>query len=408
MPRKRRTDRAGDPFAWFRNPTRPKGEANAVEPATSQKSPGAPTNRGILTTLRAVLRRKHYSRETEKAYVSWVRRFVRYHGLRHPRAIGEAEITKFLEHLAVDRHVSASTQNQALAALIFFYRNVLRRDLKGVRKSAAAKQRRRLPVVVTPDEARRIIERIDGPSQLVVSLLYGSGLRLREALQLRLKDVDFDGNALFIRSGKGQKDRMALLPNTLVDALKRQIEFAKQQHASDLASGAGWVDMPDALGRKFRRAGQSIRWQWLFPATRIYHHRETGQLRRHHLHPSVVQKKVQLATRAAGIMKRVTCHTFRHSFATTLLNMNYDIRTIQKLLGHKSVETTMIYTHLLRDALMRVKSPMDLLGAGNEMTVSGAPPAAPSGVDTDLRERMEGFEKPEAVDWEEDEFDDEG
>jgi len=315
----------------------------------------------LLDRVRSVIRRRHLSPSTERAYVGWVKRYVRFHRLRHPQEMGGPQIVEFLEHLAVVGRVSAPTQNQALAALLFLYRHVLEKDPGEVRLTVGAKLPRRLPVVLTPDEVWSILGCLQGTPRLVAALMYGSGLRVKEVLQLRVKDVDLASRKLIVRQGKGQKDRVALLPESLFKDLEGQLMAARVQHDKDVAQGAGWVELPRALHIKLPRAGQSWPWQWVFPATRRYHHPETGQTRRHHLHETVVQKAVSRANAVSGIPKRVTCHTFRHSFATHLLQNGYDIRTIQKLLGHRSVKTTMIYTHVVGDGVMGVKSPLDRL-----------------------------------------------
>jgi integron integrase len=313
----------------------------------------------LLDSVREAIRTRHYSRRTERSYVGWIRRFVLYHGKRHPSELGEREISRFLSHLAVDSGVSAATQNQALSALLFLYREVLKQDFPWLTDVVRAKRSRRVPVVLSRDEVRGVIEQLTGTRRLVVELLYGSGLRLLEGLRLRVKDVDFHRNQLTVRDGKGAKDRPAVLPLGLKEKLMREVESVRVQHEHDLERGAGWVSLPFALGRKYPNAGQECGWQWVFPATRTYYHRETGQRRRHHLHESVIQKAVKSATRISGTPKRVTCHTFRHSFATHLLEKNYDIRTVQELLGHNDVRTTMIYTHVLNRGPAGVTSPLD-------------------------------------------------
>jgi len=420
------------PFAWFQNPLQPPTPNKSRPPSRSAPVsaptdglPDEPTDRptdgptdgpmpasrrsGVLTRLREVLRRKHYAAETEKSYVAWVRRFIRYHKRRHPRDMGAEEVTEFLEYLAVERNVSAKTQNLALSAIVFFYRNVLDQELEGVRQSASAKVRQRLPVVLNRAEAEAVLSRMRSTPQLVAQLMYGSGLRLREALQLRVKDLDFDTPALFVREGKGGKDRVAILPRSLIEPLRSQLKRVRELHERDLRVGAGYVQMPHALALKYPTIARSLLWQWLFPATRIYVARENGERRRHHLHPTAIQREVRSATLAAGILKRVTCHTFRHSFATELLNNNIDIRTIQKLLGHKSVKTTMLYTHLSQDATLRVESPMDQIARGSQ---HGRSEIAPTRVGEVAQPANESEQPVAEAEWmgsfdgsEEDEFD---
>jgi integron integrase len=269
------------------------------------------------------------------------------------------EITRYLSSLATDRGVAASTQNQALSAILFLYRDVLGVDMPWVENLVRARRPDRLPVVLTRDEVRAIIRRLHGVPRLMAILLYGSGLRLLECARLRVKDLDFGRHQLWIRSGKGDKDRVTPLPGIIRVELARHLEIVKEQHAADLRQGAGWVELPWALGRKYPHAGRDWAWQWVFPATRMYVDRETGQRRRHHLHESVLQRAFKDAVRHAGIPKRATCHTLRHSFATHLLENDRDIRTVQELLGHRDVSTTMIYTHVLNRGPAGVQSPAD-------------------------------------------------
>ena len=301
----------------------------------------------LFDRVRSAMLLRHLSFRTEKAYVGWTRRFILLHGKRHPSGLGASDVTRFLTHLADDRGVSASTQNQALAALLFLYREVLKVVLPWLEGIVRAKRPKRLPVVLTRAKLAAVIDRLDGECQLAVSLLYGAGLRLLECLRLRIKGVDFGQRQLIVREGKGDKDRRTLLPSSAIEPLRCQIELVRTRHEADRARGAGWVELPGALVAKYPNAGREWPWQWLIPGHRTYRHHETGQVRRHHLHETVVQRAVRTAAIEAGLAKRVTCHTYRHSFATHLLEAGYDIRTIQALLGHKSVETTMIYTHVL-------------------------------------------------------------
>jgi integron integrase len=319
-----------------------------------------------LARVRRAIRLHHYSRRTEQAYVLWVRRYVRFHGLRDPRLMGEQEVAAFLSDLAVRGRVSASTQNQALGALLFLYREVLERPLAWVRGVVHAKQGVRLPVVLTPAEVQAVLARMRGPAWLVAMLLYGSGLRLLEALRLRVKDVDFERREIRLRGGKGDKDRVTVLPDVVRDALLAHLEVVRARHEKDLAAGGGAVVLPGALERKLAGAAREWGWQWVFPAARRYAERGTGEMRRHHLDPSMVQRAFHAAVLASGVAKRATCHTLRHSFATHLLEGGADIRTVQELLGHRDVRTTMIYTHVLNRGGLGVRSPADSfrIGAG--------------------------------------------
>lgn len=325
------------------------------------EEPGAGRPR-LLDVVRARIRAKHYSPRTEEAYVGWIRRYIRYHGRRHPRQMGEAEVSAFLSSLAVEGGVAASTQNQALSALIFLYAEVLGAPFDCLDGIVRARRPARLPVVLTVDEVRRLLAELRGTEWLMASLLYGAGLRLLECAEIRIKDVDLDKRELRIRDGKGRKDRVTVIPARLVEPLAMQVASVRRLHGSELASGGGRVSLPDALERKYPNAGREFGWQWLFPATRTYVDPRTGDRRRHHLHESVLQRAVQAAARQARLTKRASCHTLRHSFATHLLEAGYDIRTIQELLGHRDVSTTMIYTHVLNRGGLAVRSPFDELG----------------------------------------------
>ena len=305
------------------------------------------------------MRLRHLSPRTEEAYLSWMRRYHEFNRRQDPALFGAERVTEFLSLLATEQNVSASTQNQALSALLFLYREVLGLELPWLDEVVRAKRPQRLPVVLSRDEVAAVIHEMVGVPRLMAALLYGSGLRLLECCRLRVKDLDFQRSQLLVREGKGDKDRSTLLPATLHQALRVQVDAARVQHQADLAKGAGWVELPHALERKLPGEGRSWPWQWVFPATRTYVHEETGQIRRHHLHETVVQRAVKDAVRASGIAKRATCHTFRHSFATHLLEDGTDIRTLQELLGHADVSTTMIYTHVLDRGPMGVRSPLD-------------------------------------------------
>ncbi len=315
----------------------------------------------LVTRIRAAMRLKHNSVRTEKAYISWIKRFVRFHDNQHPATMSEKEVTAFLTYLAVDRKVSPSTQTQALAAILFLYREVLQLGLPWLDKLVRAKPRVSLPVVLSREEVRWLLGELDGVQRLMAAVLYGTGMRLLECCQLRVKDVDFHRHQMTVRRGKGSKDRATLFPKSLEADLKRQVKIVERRHREDLANGAGWVLLDEALSRKFPNAGRELGWQWVFPATRVHIDQETGHVWRHHLHQSVLQRAVKEASRRAKIQKRVTCHVLRHSFATHLLEDGSDIRTIQQLMGHRDVRTTMKYIHLLDRGPLGVRSPLDRL-----------------------------------------------
>jgi len=315
--------------------------------------------RRLLDQVRDAIRLKHYAYSTEKTYVYWSKRFILYHNKRHPKEMGEKEISEFLTYLAVEENVAASTQNQALSALLFLYREVLRKDLGLPIETVWAKRRKHLPTVLTKEEARQVIAQLTGVHRLIVQLLYGSSLRLMECMRLRVKDLDFGHHQIIVRDAKGGKDRLTILPDSVIEPLRIQLAMAKQLHEQDLAKGYGTVYLPYALERKYPNAHKEWIWQYVFPATQRSRDPRSGAIRRHHLHESTVQKAVKRAAKQAGIAKRVTPHTFRHSFATHLLEAGYDIRTVQELLGHKDVKTTMIYTHVLNRGTMAVRSPLD-------------------------------------------------
>ena len=313
----------------------------------------------LLDVVRGTLRLKHYSYRTEVSYINWIKRYLAFHNRQHPRDLGNAEIEAFLTYLAVEQQVAASTQNQALSALLFLYRDVLKLKLDIEVNAIRAKPSRYLPTVLTKSETTAIICQLSGVYHLVVQLLYGSGLRQTECLQLRVKDVDFGQHQLVIRDAKGHEGRVTMLPDSAVEALKEHLQRVKRLHQQDLVQGFGSVYLPLALERKYVSADREWVWQYVFPSDRRSQDPRSGTVRRHHLDPSGLQKAIKRATRAAGIEKRVSCHTFRHSFATHLLQAGYDIRTVQELLGHKDVQTTMIYTHVLNRGGRGVKSPLD-------------------------------------------------
>ena len=314
----------------------------------------------LLDQVRATLRTMHYSIRTEDAYVLWIRKFILFHEKRHPIEMGEREVREFLTDLAVERQVAASTQNQALCALLFLYKIVLERPLERL-DAVRAKQPERLPVVLTREEVGAVLEQLPETARLMASLMYGAGLRVLECVRLRVKDVDFGQGHLIVRDGKGQKDRVTLLPRMLRAPLGRQVESVRARHAADLAEGFGRVYLPFALARKYPNADRELAWQYLFPATRRGVDPRSGATHRHHLSESAVQKAMRGAVRRAGLGKPATCHSLRHSFATHLLEDGRDIRTIQELLGHADVSTTMIYTHVANQGYRGVRSPIDLL-----------------------------------------------
>ena len=313
----------------------------------------------LLEQVVARLRVKHYSLRTEQIYVDWIKRFVWFHGKRHPRDMGAAEIEAFLTNLAVERSVSASTQNQAKSALLFLYKEVLQIELPWLDNVTQAKVPKKLPVVMTQNEVRAVLARLDGTVWLICSLLYGSGSRIMECLRLRVKDVDFERCEILVREGKGFKDRVTMLPASLVQLLKQQLERVKTLHEEDLLKGYGDVFMPMALEAKYPKAGKSWNWQYIFPSRNLSVDPRSGVVRRHHSDEKVIQRAVKKAASAAEISKLATPHTFRHSFATHLLQSGYDIRTVHELLGHSDVSTTMIYTHVLNKGGKGVVSPLD-------------------------------------------------
>lgn len=289
----------------------------------------------------------------------WVKRYVLFHNMRHPAEMTEPEINAFLTHLAVKEKVSASTQNQALSALLFLYRHVIGREVGDLGEVVRARRPTRLPVVMTRDEVKSVLAHLAGDKRLMASLMYGAGLRLMECLQLRVQDIDFSRNEILVRNGKGAKDRMTMLPESVKPPLRDHLKRAKAIHERDIAEGWGAVILPDALHRKYPGASREWRWQWVFPQEKRWKNARTGQQGRHHAHETVLQRAVKEAVRKAGVVKHAGCHTFRHSFATHLLQTGYDIRTVQELLGHKDVSTTMIYTHVLLRGGRGVKSPVD-------------------------------------------------
>jgi len=331
-------------------------ESAPRKPASASPSADKPK---LLDQMREALRSRHYSRRTEQTYCHWVKRYVHFHNVRHPAEMGEPEINAFLTHLAVKEKVSSSTQNQALSALLFLYRHVLGREVGDLGEVIRARKPKRLPVVMTRDEVKAVLANLTGDKWLMASLMYGAGLRLMECLRLRVQDIDFSRNEILVRDGKGGKDRITMLPESLKAPLQEHLKTVKGIHERDLADGWGRVLLPNALDRKYPNAPKEWRWQWVSPQENRWKNSKTGEEGRHHVDESLVQKAVRQAVTAAGLTKRATCHTFRHSFATHLLESGYDIRTIQELLGHKDVSTTMIYTHVLNKGGHGVRSPMD-------------------------------------------------
>lgn len=323
--------------------------------ASSRHSPS------LLDRVRTVCKRKGYSYRTEQSYSRWVVRYVKYHDTQHPRTLGKQEVRDYLSYLAAERGLAASTQNQALNALLFLYRDVLGRDWNGITDFERAKEPERLPVVLTPDEVTSLLANMDGPNGLVAQLLYGAGLRLSEALRLRVKDVDFDYEQLLIRQGKGKKDRCTVLPGAVRDPVRRQVRKSRMIWEEDREAGFGKASMPTALARKYPSAADEWAWQYVFPSTRRSEDPRTGEIKRHHRSASAVQKAVKRAVRAAGISKAASCHTLRHSFATHLLEQGTDIRTVQDLLGHDDLRSTQIYTHVLQDGRAGTQSPLDAI-----------------------------------------------
>jgi integron integrase len=315
----------------------------------------------LLARVRDVIRMKHYSLRTEEAYVQWIRRFILFHGKRHPQKMGADEVRQFLTDLAVTHRVAASTQNQALSALLFLYKTVLQQDIGWIEDIVRAKKPKRLPVVLTRDEVKAVLQHLPGQTWLMASLLYGSGLRLMECLRLRVKDVDFSYYQITVRDGKGGKDRVTMLPLNLKESLRQHVQDVKRLHDHEREEGFGKVYLPFALERKYPNANREWAWQYVFPAAKRSRDPRTGIERRHHVAPLVLQRAVKAAIRRAGIAKAASCHTLRHSFATHLLEQGADIRTVQELLGHKDVSTTMIYTHVLQRGGRGTLSPMDLL-----------------------------------------------
>jgi integron integrase len=348
----------------------------------------------LLDQLREMIRYRHYSLRTEEAYVYWVRQFIHWHGLRHPAELSGAEVQAFLSHLANERKVAASTHRQALSALLFLYKDVLGQNLPWMDDVGRPVAKRRVPVVFTAPEVAAVLGALDGTAGVLGRLLYGTGLRLMEGLRLRVKDLDFDRNVLIVREGKGGKDRVVMLPRSLHADLHRQLDAARQLWRADRQAGFAGVHLPHALERKYPRAGESWTWFWAFPSGNLSTDPRSGQIRRHHLHEQNLQRAIKQAVRRAGIHKPASVHTLRHSFATHLLQAGTDIRTVQELLGHSDVSTTMIYTHVLKVAAGTTASPLDALSLPAVPDLDGSispaarEPAAPYLVSPAARSRL--------------------
>ncbi len=313
----------------------------------------------LIPSTREIIRRKQFSYKTEKSYIQWIRRFIHFHSLRHPKDMGEAEVVQFLSYLANSRRVAPSTQNQALNALVFLYCHVPKQDLGDISSFERTKTPRNIPIVLSPSEVQRILNELEGVPLIMSSLLYGCGLRLQECLRIRVKDLDFERKQLVIQKSKGRKDRVLPLPRDLIQPLLSLVKERGELHRKDLKAGEGRVYLPQALEQKYPRAAYSFKWQYLFASPKLSKDPRTGQNGRHHLYESYLIRHVQRAVEKAEIQKKVTCHTFRHSFATHLLEANKDIRTVQELLGHADLKTTMIYTHVIGKPGVKAKSPLD-------------------------------------------------
>jgi len=347
-------------------------------PESSSRSGSGPGSPGLLARLRERIRYLHYSLRTEQAYVHWARAFVRYHGMRHPRELGQSEVEQFLAHLANERHVSVSTHKQALCALLFLYREVLGQELPWMQDLGRPKTRVRVPTVLSREEVARLLAAIDGAHGVIARTLYGTGMRLQECLRLRTKDVDFDRSLIVVREGKGGKDRVVMLPEALRAPLKLQLADARKLWERDRVAGVPGVELPDALAIKYPRAPESWNWFWVWPAAALATDPRSRTRRRHHLYPETIGRAIARAAGAASIGKRVTAHTLRHSFATHLLESGVDIRRVQELLGHSDVSTTMIYTHVLKSGAAGTPSPLDglVLGATSHAAQASAPAGA--------------------------------
>jgi integron integrase len=327
----------------------------------------------LLDQLRRAIRVRNYSIRTEHSYVDWAYRYIRFHGMRHPMEMGAPEINAFLSYLASDLDVAASTQNQACCGIVFLYKHVLKKKLNEFGDVVRAKKPKRLPVVLSAEETASVLSGLSGLHHLMGDLLYGTGMRIIELLRLRVKDIDFDRRMITVRSGKGQKDRIAILPAELVPELKAHLEVGRSVHERDLANGTGTVHLPFALSRKYPNANKEWGWKYVFPASSLSVDPRSGIKQRHHVYESVLQKALKRATRDSGVVKPVHAHTFRHSFATHMLEAGHDIRTVQKLLGHKDIRTTTIYTHVMQDGICGIKSPLTRVRLIQQERQQGAP-----------------------------------
>lgn len=326
---------------------------------TPPKSPASSKDKKLMDQVSDALRTRHYSYRTEQTYKDWIKRYILFHDKRHPKDMGEEEIRAFIAYLSNDRNVAAATSNQALSAVLFLYRVVLQQEITLPPDLSNASRPKRLPTVLTHAEALKVIDHMRGVPRLMAKIMYGSGLRVTECLRLRVKDIDFDRRQIIVRGGKGDQDRLTILPESIIPELRQMLQEVKALHQKDLAEGYGEATLPNALGEKYLNASKEWAWQFIFPASQRSVDPRTGVIRRHHLDETVPQKAVRAAAKLAQIDKPVSPHTFRHSFATHLLQNGYDIRTVQELLGHKDVKTTMIYTHVLQRGGLAVKSPLD-------------------------------------------------
>jgi integron integrase len=338
---------------------------------TTEKSPK------LLNQVRNALRTRHYSIRTEEAYLNWIKKFILFHKKRHPKEMSEKEINEFLTHLAVNKKVSASTQNQALCAIVFLYKHILNIELLDLNDITWAKKPQKVPEVFTQQEVQHVISHLKEIHWIIGVLMYGTGMRLMECLRLRVKDIDFSSHKITIRSGKGEKDRITMLPELIVPALQNHLQQVKKQHDQDLKKGYGTVYLPYALEKKYPNANREWIWQYVFPSAKLSTDPRSNVKQRHHLDEASIQRAVKKAIRQAGIRKHASCHTLRHSFATHLLESGYDIRTVQELLGHEDVNTTMIYTHVLKKGVLGVRSPADMMGSNNSPPVGNISAALP-------------------------------
>ena len=341
--------------------TQPSAQFNTAPGYSTHNKPEIHTKPKLIDQVRIAIQTRHYSRRTEKTYVNWILQYILFHNKKHPQEMGENEVNQFLSHLATKRNVSASTQNQALSAILFLYKNVLHKELGDFGDVIRAKISRKIPVVFTKEEVKNILTNLAGEKQLMAYLLYGSGLRLTECLRLRVKDVDFNNKQIIVRDGKGEKDRVTLLSEIIIPHLKKHLTKVRKIHKADTENGFGTTNLPYALERKYPNASKEWHWSYVFPSIKTVIDNKTGEVKRHHLNESVLQRSVKKAIKQAHVEKHGGCHTFRHSFATHLLENGYDIRTIQDLLGHKNLQTTMVYTHVMNKGPMGVKSPGDTL-----------------------------------------------